>query len=211
MKKLLFMLILPAMLLAAVSQQNVLALTWMNGFCKANPKKAACLRRKASDYSLTHFTLHGLWPKNKNYCKYKPMNLSRNFMKILEKFMPGASRGFAKYEWKKHGTCFGTDAQTYFITAIKFTQQFNETMFLQFFRMHMGQTVTLKRLRWIFSQVFGKGNARKFQLVCKKGYITEIRINLKGNPLKEDFQTLIDKAPPMIGVKQCPMGIIAAP
>jgi len=210
MKKILLALMFPLMLLA-VSNENILALTWMNGYCKANPKKPFCLNRKPSDYSVMHFTLHGLWPKNKNFCSYEPLKLSRRFMKILEKYMPGARYGLAKHEWKKHGTCFGTDPETYFITSIKFTQQFNETMILQFFRMHMGQTVSLKRMRWMFSQTFGAGNSRKFQMLCQNGYITEIRINLKGDPLKDDFADLINNADEMKGVRQCQMGIIANP
>ena len=125
--------------------------------------------------------------------------------------MPAAKYSLAKHEWKKHGTCFGTDAETYFISAIKFTQQFNETMMLQFFRMHMGQTVTLKRMRWMFGQIFGAGNIRKFQMICKKGYITEIRIKLKGDPINGYFTDLINNADEFKGVKQCQMGIIAAP
>jgi ribonuclease T2 len=210
MKKLILTLMFPLMLLA-VSNENILAVTWLNGFCKANPKKTVCINRKHGDYSLSHFTLHGLWPKRKEYCSKEPLKLSKHFMKILQKYMPGAKYGLAKHEWKKHGTCFGTDSETYFTEAIKFTQQFNETSILQFFKMHMGQTVSLKRMRWMFSQVFGPGNSRKFQMVCKNGYITEIRINLKGNPVKEDFYNLINKADEMKGVKQCQMGIIAFP
>ncbi len=210
MKKLLLVLLFPLMLFA-VSTENILALSWMNGFCKAHPKKPVCLKRKSGDYSLTHFTLHGLWPVHKNYCSNKPLHLSYRFWKVLEKFMPAAKYGLAKHEWKKHGTCFGTDANTYFLTAIKLNQQFNETMMLQFFRMHMGETVSLKRVRWLFGQVFGKGNIRKFQMICEKGYITEIRINLKGNPVDKNLNYLIDRADEMIGKRQCQMGIIAAP
>ena len=210
MKKILLALLFPIMLLA-VSNENIIAMTWLNGFCKVHPKKPVCLNRKPGDYSLTHFTVHGLWPKHKEYCSNKPLKLSKYFWKILQKYMPGAKYGLAKHEWKKHGTCFGTDPETYFITAIKFTQQFNETPILQFFNMHMGQTVTLQRMRWLFGQVFGKGNIRKFQMICKKGYVTEIRINLKGNPIKEDFYTLINNADELVGKKQCEMGIIAFP
>ena len=64
MKKLMFALMFPLMLLA-VSTDNILALTWLNGFCKANPKKAVCINKKPADYSLTHFTLHGLGLKRK--------------------------------------------------------------------------------------------------------------------------------------------------
>jgi ribonuclease T2 len=209
MKKMLFMLMFPLLLLA-YSNENVLALTWLNGFCKVNPAKAVCVNRKNGDYSLNHFTLHGLWPKKK-YCSRKPVNLSKNFLKTLQKYMPGAKFGLAGHEWKKHGTCFGSDPETYFITGIKFTQQFNETMILQFFNMHMGQGVSLKRMRWLFGQVFGKSNMRKFQMICKNGYITEFRIKLKGNPVKEDFYKLIDNADEFKGVKQCKFGIIAVP
>jgi ribonuclease T2 len=210
MKKLILVLMFPLMLLA-VSTDNIIAMTWLNGYCKAHPKKAVCINRKTGDYSLTHFTVHGLWPVKKNYCGYKPMKLSKYFWKILDRYMPGAKYGLATHEWKKHGTCFGTDAQTYFTTAIKFTQQFNETSILQFFRMHMGQMVSLKRMRWLFGQIFGKGNIRKFQMVCEKGYITDIRIRLKGDPINGDFYDLINNAPEFKGVKQCEMGIIATP
>jgi ribonuclease T2 len=209
MKKLLALVMLLGSLLYAVSTENILALTWQNGFCKAHPRNPACLNRHRGDYSLTNFTLHGLWPK-KEYCKYKPMNLDKNFMKILTKFMPAARFGLAKHEWKKHGVCFGSDAKTYFLTAIKLTQQFNESLFRQFFVMHMGQSVSLARLRMVFRDVFGKSNVRKFQVICKNGYITEIRINLKGDPVKEDLYELINNAKEM-HKKQCQRGIIALP
>ncbi|QCI28611.1 ribonuclease T2 family protein [Caminibacter pacificus] len=215
MKKLLALTLLFSSLLFAVSKENILALTWLNSFCKVENKKV-CRMRRPGDYSLTHFTLHGLWPKNRNYCHigYK-FKLSPLMWKVLEKFMPGAKDGFARYEWKKHGTCFGTDAQTYFLTAVKLTQQFNETQFLDFVRMHMGQWVSLQRIRFVFGGAFGEKNKRKFQLICKrkKGqiYITEIRINLKGDPTKLGLQELIDNAKPMVGVRQCQGGVFALP
>ena len=194
----------------AISKENILALTWLNSFCKVE-KKRICKKRSA--YSYSHFTLHGLWPK-KNYCKAK-FELSPLMLKVLEKYMPGAKDGFAKYEWRKHGTCFGTDAETYFLTAIKLTQQFNESQFLTFVRMHMGQYVSLQRLRFVFGGAFGNNNRRKFQLICKRKngaiYITEIRINLKGDPTKLGLQELIDNADPMVGVKQCQGGVFAQP
>ena len=207
MKRLLFFLLLPLMLFG-ISTKNILALTWLNGFCKVNSKEKVCSNRKLSDYSSKHFTLHGLWPEKKNYCSTKPMNLSKEFFKILEKYMPAAKFGFAKHEWRKHGTCFGTDAKTYFLTSIKLTEQFNETLIAKYFKKHMGESLSLKNLRSLFSKVFGRKSTRKFQLICKKGYIVEIRINLKGNPIKEDLYTLIDKAYEM-RKRQCQVGIIA--
>jgi len=216
MKKLLASLVLLSTLLFAVPTENILALTWMNSFCKVEKKKV-CFKRKYNDYSINHFTLHGLWPKKKNYCplnRYK-FKLSPLMWKVLEKFMPGAKDGFAYYEWKKHGSCFGTDPETYFLTAIKLTQQFNESQFLTFVHMHQGEWVSLQRLRFVFGGAFGDRNKRKFQLICKrkngKVYITEIRLNLKGDPTKLGLQELLDNAEPMVGVRQCQGGIFARP
>ncbi len=209
MKKLFTLFLLLSSFLFAVSTNNILALSWENTYCKFHHSKE-CERR--SLYSYNNFTLHGLWPKNKIYChsKYK-FKLSPLLEMVLQKFMPGAKYGLAWHEWKKHGTCFGTDAETYFLTAIKLTQQFNETNFVGFFQTHIGQYVSLARLRFLFGGTFGNQNRRKFQLLCIHGYIAEIRIPLKGNPVKEGLQELINNANPMIGVKQCQGGIITAP
>ncbi len=215
MKKFLSILLLFSSLLFGVSTENILALSWENSFCKVNPRDKACRMRKPTDYSLTHFVLHGLWPKKKNFChsKYK-FHISPMLWKVLKKYMPAADY-LAKHEWRKHGTCFGTDAETYFLTAIKLTQEFNESPFLRFVRMHMDEYVSLARIRFVFGGAFGEKNKRKFQLVCKRKngvvYITEIRLNLKGDPTKKDLQELLDNAEPMIGVKQCQGGIFASP
>jgi len=215
MKKLFASLIILGSLLYAVSTENILALSWENSFCKVKPKDKACRMRKYGDFSLDHFVLHGLWPKNKNYCRidYK-FQLSPILRKVLEKYMPAAEY-LAKHEWKKHGTCFGTDPETYFLTSIKLTQQFNESSFLRFVRMHMGEWVSLNRIRFVFGGAFGDRNKRKFQLICKRKngevFITEIRINLKGDPTKLGLQELIDNAKPMTGVRQCQGGIFALP
>lgn len=207
MKKLLFFLLLPLMLFG-VSTENILALTWLNGFCKVNPKKRVCLYKKPSDYASKHFTLHGLWPQKKNYCSNEPMNLSKELLKILKKYMPAAKFGLVKHEWRKHGTCFGTDAKTYFLTSIKLTEQFNDTLIAKYFKNHMGESLSLQKLRFLFAKAFGRKSTRKFQMICKKGYIVEIRLNLKGNPIKEDLNTLINKANDM-RKRQCQVGIIA--
>ena len=210
MKKLLASLVLLSSMLFAVSTDNILALSWENTYCKFHPNKKECHKR--SNYSLTNFTIHGLWPKNRNKChtQYK-FKLSKILKMILPKYMPAADYGLAKHEWYKHGTCFGTDSDTYFTTAIKFTQQFNETNFAGYLHSHLGQYVSLKRLRLLFAGSFGGKNARKFQLICKNGYIAEIRLPLKGNPVKNGLYELLNNAKPMLGVKQCQGGIITKP
>jgi len=209
MKKLLALLMLLNGFLFALSTDNILALSWENTYCKFHPEKKECKVRDL--YTYTHFTLHGLWPEKKEYCKssYK-FKLSPLMWKVLEKYMP-AEKTLARHEWKKHGTCFGTDANTYFLTAIKLTQQFNETMFVNFFDTHLGSYVSLQRIRYVIGSVFGKRNIRKIQVLCHRGFISEIRIRLKGNAVKKGLYELMDNAKPMIGIKQCQGGVITAP
>ena len=210
MKKFLALFLLLSSFLFAVATDNILALSWENTYCKFHKHAKEC--RFRDPYTYTHFTLHGLWPDRKNFCKspYK-FKLTPLVWRVLEKYMPAAKSGLSRHEWIKHGTCFGTDANTYFLTAIKLTQQFNETMFVNFFDTHLGNYVSLKRIRFVIASIFGKKNVRKIQVLCHKGYIAEIRIHLKGDPTKKDLFELINNASPLIGVKQCQGGIIAAP
>ncbi len=207
MKKLL--LLLMASLLFAVSKENILALTWENSYCQIHPKDYKCRTRNIRDYSLSHFLLHGLWPKKGNFCKREKFKKDEVIFYGIKKFMPSIK--LAKHEWEKHGTCFGTDERTYFLTAFKLAQQFNESYFLTFVRMHERQWVGLDRIRFMFAGAFGGKNARKFQLICKKKdgevYITEIRLHLKGDPTKLGLKELLDNAKPLVGVKQCQGGI----
>jgi len=207
MKKLIFLLL--ASLLFAVSKDNILALTWENSYCVIHPKDYKCRTRSIRDYSISHFLLHGLWPKGKNYCKREKFKPDRITLYGIKRFMPSIK--LAKHEWEKHGTCFETDQRTYFITAFKLAQQFNESGFLTFVRTHLGQYVSLDRIRFVFGAVFGDRNKRKFQLICKRKhgqiFITEIRLNLKGDPTKLGLTELLNNAKPLVGVKQCKGGV----
>ncbi len=204
MKKLLFLLL--PFLLFAVSKNNIFAITWMDGFCEVNHHKKSCKFRKYNDYSHTHFTIHGLWPKHKNYCHYKKMDLDKEFLKELNIYMPGALDGFAKYEWRKHGTCFGSDAKEYFLTQIKLLKEFNHSKIRDYFAKHKGEYITLSKLRLMFKKEFN--SPRKFQLLCKKGYVVEIRMNLYGNPIRENLKELLKNADEMIGKRNCQRGLI---
>jgi len=212
-----------------VSTKNILALEWHNSYCNLHPRSRECVIQFFDDWSSNHFTLHGLWPQKGNYCSRQPLRLSHQLVEILKKYMPGVVEGLHYHEWQKHGTCFGTDPETYFKTAINLTYQFNyqpvqkgrkiewrATPIQRYFATHQGQYVTFNQVRWLFKKSFGKRNGRKFQLVCKRGklgtnYITEIRVFLKGDPTRESLQQLIDHASPVVGRRQCQRGLIAPP
>ena len=130
------------------SKQNLLALSWHNAFCETHRYKKEC-KRKLSDLirkrnSDTHFVLHGLWPqpRNKEYCHLSSaairadkskhwraipnVNLSKETISALSEVMPGFKSALHKHEWAKHGSCYGTDADTYFSDAVSLVNQVNE-------------------------------------------------------------------------------------
>ena len=200
MKKLLFLLLLPLFLFA--KEGAILALSWMNSYCKTH-KSYECKNR--SEFSYNNFTIHGLWPKKMN-CSNKRLDLNKKFLKELQIYMP--SKSLIKHEWRKHGTCFSSNPKEYFKTAIRLTQEFDESLVNQFFAKNQGKKVTLDEVRYIFARAFGKKNVRKFQLVCDRGYITEIRLKLYGDIKESSLQILLNKAY-NLRKKQCQKGIIA--
>jgi len=180
--------------------QNLLALSWHNAFCETHRSKKECNRGWKQLFSrgkvTDNFTLHGLWPQPKNrvYCgverryitadKYGHWNklpepkLNPEIKTALQKVMPGVVSNLHRHEWIKHGTCYGTDAQTYFEDAVKLTEAVRHSSVADFFRKNTGKRVTLSRVRELFDNTFGKGAGSHVELRCKQGMITEIWLHL---------------------------------
>ncbi len=166
-----------------LSTNNLLAISWQNAFCQTHQNRRECRNVKPSAYSASHFTLHGLWPqpRSKVNCKgtrkvYLPKPLYQELLKV----MPAAKSGLHKHEWKKHGTCYGKDPEGYFKDSINLINQINRSAVRDLFAKNVGKTLTAEQVRFAFDRAFGKGTGRKVKMVCKKGLITELWINLKG-------------------------------
>jgi len=197
---------------ANISRQNLLTLSWHNAFCETHRYKKECKQSLLSGlkkkYSESHFVLHGLWPqpKSKMYCgvsrkyvgmdKHKQWNrlpdlgLSAGTRKSLKDVMPGFSSNLHKHEWFKHGTCYGTDAEQYYIDAVRLVSQVNNSKVGAFFMRNIGKYVTLKQVRHLFDTSFGVGAGKRVELKCKGGLITELWLHLGtgSDKLEELFQ-----------------------
>ena len=185
-----------------ISQNNLLALSWHNAFCESHREKKECRRNMFSLYRSkhreTHFILHGLWPQpaNKAYCgverKYITMDKYRHWNKLpdiglsketkerLSEIMPGVQSNLHKHEWYKHGTCYGTDAESYFKEAITLLDQFHDSEVSDFFEKNIGKRVTLKQVRKHFDQSFGTGAGKRVEMRCHKGLVSELWLHLGG-------------------------------
>jgi len=208
------------------SNQNLLALSWHNAFCETHRYKKECkrglsdlLKRKPRD---TQFVLHGLWPQPRNnvYC-----NVERDFIdadkrkrwrdlpclaldddveKELEKIMPGFSSELHKHEWVKHGTCYGTDANTYYGDAVKLVKQVNNSALGKFFTQNIGKKITLKQVQILADKSFGRGAGSRITLQCNRGLVTELWLNLGSG--SNDLATLLKKGKPK--KSRCKSGFI---
>ncbi len=181
-----------------VSTDNLLAISWQNAFCQTHQKKRECRNVKPSAYSASHFTLHGLWPqpRSRSNCKgSKKVRLEKELYQELLEVMPAAKSGLQNHEWKKHGTCYGKSAEGYFKDAISLTRQINTSAVHTLFEKNIGKTLSKEAIMQAFDKAFGKGSGKKVKVMCKKGLITELQINLNGAISETtSLDTLLKKA-----------------
>ena len=188
----------------STSKQNLLALSWQNAFCQTHQYKRECKSMNIKDFGATHFVLHGLWPqprnnqycnvskkeigkdKNKQWNKLNDLDLNSTVRKELSSLMPGYSSNLHKHEWVKHGTCYGTDANSYYYNAMALLTQVNESTLQKYFKLNIGKQVRLKEIRQVIDKTFGKGTGEHVTMNCNKGLITELwfHIGNDGSNLK---------------------------
>ncbi|MRJ02638.1 MAG: ribonuclease T [Epsilonproteobacteria bacterium] len=196
-----------ALSLFAKEMRAVLAVQWFPSVCKVERYREC---RKPLPFWLSNFTLHGLWPKGREYCKVSarqkildkrgrwdkiPLKLSPQLQELLYTYMPGSLSGLHNHEWVKHGSCYG-DPEIYFLDSIALVSQLNDSPVRQFFLDHRGKIVQTYKIRRVFDKAFGKGAGKRVKFICKRGYLTEMRINLKGEiSSRTPLADLILKAP----------------
>lgn len=191
----------------ASSQQNLLAISWQNAFCQTHRYKKECKSMTKKNFGASNFVLHGLWPqprnnqycnvskkevgidKNKQWHRLGKLDLNMTVRSELSKLMPGYSSNLHKHEWIKHGTCYGTDANTYYADSMKLLTQLNESKVQEYFENNMGKSISLYQIRELFDSEFGKGTGEHVTMSCKGGLITELWLHLGSG--KEDLKGLL--------------------
>ncbi len=214
MKKFLLSLLL---VVAAIANEYTLAVQWFPSVCKVKNYKECKI-----DYPFwrENFTLHGLWPK-KTYCRVSPrdkildkkrewnkinLKISPKLAQIIAMYMPGYLSALHKHEWIKHGSCLSKSVQEYFLNSISLVSQINNSKIKDFFIKNRGKRIQTTKIRKLFEKEFGNGKNVKF--ICKDGYLTELRINLKGKitPITPLYDLIFKAKPQKIG---CKIGKIA--
>ena len=90
----------------------VLSLSWSPGFCDTNANASS--KSQCDAGSNLGFVVHGLWPQNEHGypADCGGPDPSRNALALTRGLFP--DEGLARYEWRKHGTCTGKQAEDYF-------------------------------------------------------------------------------------------------
>ena len=199
---------------------STLVLSWQNTFCETHSNKKECRKKIGA----SHLVLHGLWPqpRSNQYCnvpkklieldKQKRWNalpdldLNSTTKALLEQYMPGYKSNLHKHEWIKHGTCYGTDANSYFYNALTMTKKIDNTIG-EYLRANIGKKIKTINIKLVASKLIDPKIKSRLGIKCKKRLLSEIWINLigQGNNIKE----LIKNAP--IIRSNCVEAIVDAP
>jgi ribonuclease T2 len=176
----------------------VLALSWQPAFCEINRRKAECRDQTPRRPDASRFSLHGLWPQPRDnaYCgvdahirrmdqqgdwsALPALDLRPATRERLATLMPGARSGLDRHEWINHGTCYGTDADTYFGQAMALVEQLNASPIRNLFADNLGNPLSSSQIRAAFDAAFGRGIGDRVRVVCDDGMISELRLSLKG-------------------------------
>ena len=182
-----------------MAAQYVLAASWQPAFCETRPRRPECVGQTPDRADARQFSLHGLWPQpmGRAYCgvtsadreaaesghwqQLPSPELSPSTRQALEQAMPGTKSDLERHEWAKHGTCDGTNADTYFRRAIALLGQLNGSAVQRLFAANIGKRLRAEEVRAAFDSAFGPGSGERVRLECDPdGLITELRIGLKG-------------------------------
>ena len=176
----------------------VLALSWQPAFCEVNRRKAECRDQTPQRPDASRFSLHGLWPQPREnaYCgvdgRTRRLDQEGDWSALpvpdlrpatrerLAALMPGSRSGLDRHEWISHGTCYGTDADTYFSQALALLEQVNASPIRTLFADNRGRHLSSNQIRAAFDAAFGRGAGERVRLVCDEGMINELRLSLKG-------------------------------
>lgn len=186
---------------APPQQEYVLAISWHPAFCETKPGLTECRTQRASDFAADNFSLHGLWPQDGQYCGVSgrvestdranrwsdlpEVALSDQTRRDLERVMPGVAAALERHEWVVHGTCAGTDAETYYRRSVDLLDEVNSSALRSLFADSIGRRITSAQVRARMDDAFGAGSGRKLRIDCEddgnRELISELRISLDGD------------------------------
>ncbi|EHG6169577.1 ribonuclease I [Escherichia fergusonii] len=120
-------------------------------------------------------------------CSSPETGLSLETAARLSEVMPGAGGRscLERYEYAKHGACFGFDPDAYFETMVRLNKEFKSSAVGEFLVENYGRTVSRSDFDAAIAKSWGSENVKAVKLSCqgKPAYLTEIQISLRANQI----------------------------
>lgn len=120
-------------------------------------------------------------------CSAPETGLSLESAAKLSDVMPGAGGRscLERYEYAKHGACFGFDPDVYFGTMVRLNKEVKASELGAFLRDNYGKSVSRSAFDAAFAARWGKENIRAVKLSChgNPAYLTEIQLSLKADKI----------------------------
>ena len=194
-------------------ERYLLAISWQPAFCELHSNKTECRSQTETRFDATHFSLHGLWPQPRDnaYCGVSESNkaidrrgrwdllpdadISKATLNQLREVMPGVASELHEHEWTKHGTCYGSDADTYYQDSMRVLAMINNSPIQDLFADNIEERLTVKTIQSAFDQHFGVGSGQKVGVRCdRNNNISELFVNLRGDLASQDLDELLANA-----------------
>lgn len=122
-------------------------------------------------------------------CSAPDTGLSGDMAEKLSGVMPGAGGNscLERYEYAKHGACFGFDPAAYFGTMVRLSQEVRQSPVGQFLASHYGKTVQRSELEQAIASAWGKEKMKSVKLTCHShpAYLTEIQLTLNAAAINQ--------------------------
>ena len=115
-------------------------------------------------------------------CQAPAPALSTDIASKLAGVMPGAGGQscLERYEFAKHGACFGFNPNAYFGTMVRLNNEFKQSAFGEFLATNYGKVVTRKAFNKALEKSWGNDAVKAVKLTCNgnPAYLTEMQISL---------------------------------
>lgn len=122
-------------------------------------------------------------------CSAPAPALSTDLATKLSGVMPGAGGQSCldRYEFAKHGACFGFDPNAYFGTMVRLNMAVKHSPFGAFLAENYGKVVTRKAFNKALDRSYGSEAVKAVKLTCNgnPAYLTEMQISLKAAAINE--------------------------
>ncbi|WP_336218975.1 ribonuclease I [Citrobacter amalonaticus] len=120
-------------------------------------------------------------------CSLPETGLSLESAARLSAVMPGAGGRscLERYEYAKHGACFGFDPDAYFDTMVRLNKEIKTSELGTFLNDNYGKRVSRSAFDAAFAKRWGKESIRAVKLSChgNPAYLTEIQFSLKAQTI----------------------------